>query len=553
LKMSGDSGKEEKDVSPDNVKLDMYGEQVITVEKRAEECPIVLLTIYGDCGEVKRIVNFDAEAAGHYEVILRGITTKANLDHVRIIRGTGPATLLELQSSRLRVPVGSAENIDQREAEYEALKEKLEQMDREISACQTQKEIVGSIANGPKGPNADDESQSKNSSLGAGFLSQEYLENARRFMDFIQNDMMAAGNRLNALKREREVVHQQFKEAESLLNKVRGEVNKIKVIVEVKASFEVSKPGPVSFAMSYLVSDVSWKNKYEFWVDSSKSTLDIKCSALVKNTSGEDWPETDVILSTASPVFDAAPDEHQTTFVSYHGTEKYPPSIDSHGDTILGGDGTSEVALRSFNVKSCSLIECDGVEHEMTTLVIKDIPMESFYTVAPRASTNAYSILSAKNTSNHVLLGGAVAVFIDGSFVCQSSMKYLAPGEAFEVSLGVDKDVKIDYTEPIKHTSHKGVLMFKKNIKTFSGFVVVTNNKTDKPITIRIRDQLPRSNDRGIVVSLTEETLKDKFVPRITEENLLEWKFKLDASEKVKVLISFTVKHPDKRDVRFQW
>jgi len=321
------------------------------------------------------------------------------------------------------------------------------------------------------------------------------------------------------------------------------------VIVEL----EVTEPGNVAFVFSYLVDGASWHSKYEFWVDSNHQTVDLMGSALVSNATGENWPEVDMVLSTASPDESAAPPEMKTTYVAFGRGQAYPPSVESYGDTILGGDVPIGVAKTTFELHTHSVIECTGVEHEMATVTLRSIPMKCFYTVAPRISSTAYHMLSAKNASDHILLAGHAAVFIDGSFICQTSLKCLAPGEAFEVCLGTDKDVKIDYTQPRAYDKTKGVLMFKKTEKIFTGSVSVTNGKTDKQITVRVRDQLPLSSDKGIVVQLSKETLTDKNVPKITEEHNLEWKFKLDAEEKVKLTVAFTVTYPEKRDVVFDW
>ena len=41
--------------------------------------------------------------------------------------------------------------------------------------------------------------------------------------------------------------------------------------------------------------------------------------------------------------------------------------------------------------------------------------------------------------------------------------------------------------------------------------------------------------------------------PTVTDKNLLEWRFEMNANEEVEVPVEFNVSYPDKRQVRYAW
>ena len=77
---------------------------------------------------------------------------------------------------------------------------------------------------------------------------------------------------------------------------------------------------------------------------------------------------------------------------------------------------------------------------------------------------------------------------------------------------------------------------------------------SDRPIDVRLLDQLPVSNDEDLGVKMTETNLAlATLPPRDAETNqargVLEWRFALAAKGTVDVKFAFEVRHPKGRDV----
>ena len=63
----------------------------------------------------------------------------------------------------------------------------------------------------------------------------------------------------------------------------------------------MTEGGPIDFEVSYIISGVSWSPSYEARVTSTEKALQLFYYGMVQQTSGENWNNIDLILSTAQP------------------------------------------------------------------------------------------------------------------------------------------------------------------------------------------------------------------------------------------------------------
>ena len=64
---------------------------------------------------------------------------------------------------------------------------------------------------------------------------------------------------------------------------------------------DAERAGPARFALSYLVDAVGWAPAYSARLDASHEKLALEYHAVVTQTSGEDWPDVKLTLSTSHP------------------------------------------------------------------------------------------------------------------------------------------------------------------------------------------------------------------------------------------------------------
>src|SRR5690606_12922685 len=70
---------------------------------------------------------------------------------------------------------------------------------------------------------------------------------------------------------------------------------------QVSVGLAAQTPGNVELTVSYLVAGASWTPLYDIRVPQGDAEVSVDYSASVSQTTGEDWPELALLLSTARP------------------------------------------------------------------------------------------------------------------------------------------------------------------------------------------------------------------------------------------------------------
>ena len=70
--------------------------------------------------------------------------------------------------------------------------------------------------------------------------------------------------------------------------------------------------------LTYIVSNASWTPSYDVRINSEKNSLQLVYFAEVKQSSGEDWIDVDLTLSTANPASGATPTPLRNVVVQQH-------------------------------------------------------------------------------------------------------------------------------------------------------------------------------------------------------------------------------------------
>ena len=100
------------------------------------------------------------------------------------------------------------------------------------------------------------------------------------------------------------------------------------------------------------------------------------------------------------------------------------------------------------------------------------------------------------------MLPGPCNVFFDNSFVCKATIPLVFPEEKFQLPLGVDPTVKVEY-KPLQQLESKSGVISKVRSVTYKHFTTITNTKAS-PISIKLSDQIPYSSTSKISVKRLE-------------------------------------------------
>ena len=355
------------------------------------------------------------------------------------------------------------------------------------------------------------------------------------------------------------------------LSKIEGPAQKIKrsIVVELDAQ----KAGSALINLSYLVRGASWEPVYDARADFEKSQVELISYAILRQTTGEDWNNVNLSLSTARPSVGGnmpyvAPwflrpfvarrfDESKT--LGMRGKAAVQTMAFERDELMAPEAGMEEVNYAAAQEKGIAVvyaiphkvsIKSDGAENKIP--VSAQVLQSDFeYSAYPRAVAAAYLGSRVTNAKDLQLLGGRVNIFLEGDFVGASSIAGIGPGEEFDLYLGADENVKVkrELIEKKSSDTILGGIPSPKKTTTFKYKLTVENYKSRK-IKVKLFEAMPVSEEKQIVATIRSVSLEPKIKDWQDRKGIWLWELELNPRQKQEISYSFSVEHP--RDMQVE-
>jgi uncharacterized protein (TIGR02231 family) len=373
-----------------------------------------------------------------------------------------------------------------------------------------------------------------------------------------------------ALDEQREELQNKINTVQNQLNELRGTGGKAFKTVTVRVA--APQAGSLEVALSYTVPGASWVSSYDARLASAERTVQLDYFGLVRQSTGEDWKDVMLTLSTARPSLGgAAPvmsawnldiynpialrDEAQrnrrnemamkaaaapaalnmqrfTTNVD--GDSLPPPEVEAG---YISATIESGATSASFKIATSSSVPSDNSPQKVpiTSATLKATPE---YLTVPKRQAAAFLTSKVVNGSDFPFLAGAMNVFLDGTFVATSALRTVMSGEKFDLALGVDDGISIKHKRVNKFTEDTGLTNSGKRI-TYEYLITVQNNKKTTERVI-VADQIPISRNEKIVVKQLAPDAKEA---KPTDDGTFKWTLDLKPGEKRDLTVKFTVEY----------
>lgn len=493
-------------------------------------------------------------AAGAHALEISGLPIQLDADSLRAsARGTARARLLGVQAQRVFFSETPAESLRQMEVQIEALQDSLKQKEALTRLLQGYRTNLDALTA---------QAATYATALAAGEMTADaqlaLYDALRARAEKLEEEMLAiAASR-------REVEHQ----LQKLQNELDQQRNarpreRYTAIVEV----EVLQAGDLTVEISYVVSGASWKPLYDLRLQAAgeRPALEVGYLAQVSQKTGEPWDNVTLTLSTARPALASTLPELKPWFI-----QPYPPPVppphpapvmrakaerpmmlaaaaEPFGDT--GGALPVEEAVEvqasvdtsgssvTYHLPEPVSIPADGAPHKVVVSRFNLTP-ELDYVTAPRLAEAAYRRAQNVNDSPYLLLPGAANLFAGEEFIGATRLTLTAPGEKFELYLGVDDRFKVK-RELRRREVEKTIIGGKRRLHF--GYEITIENLTPGEAVLTLHDQMPASKHEDIKVRL--ESAEPKPTAQ-SELNLLDWEIKLAPQEKRTVRFDFGIEAP---------
>ncbi|WP_309399408.1 mucoidy inhibitor MuiA family protein [Cerasicoccus maritimus] len=522
------------------------------------------VTVFGDRAEVTREATLDLEAGTHH---IRFEGLPANTDRQSLqLQCDGP---LVLQDIRLVTTYLEEVANEQSRALFKQLNAlKLDRRRNELATARIEQEIkaLQSIWKGVTTP-TDGAAVATDPEQWAGLLEMQSKRSAALDQQGLE------------LEVQRKELDANIRELEQQIQKVRATQQRSRT--DVVAVVEARQSGPADLQLTYQTPGASWSPTYQVRADSQGGNVEIVYRANVRQSTGEDWTDVALSLSTAQPHIDgrepelrpwwiaevkpmpvSAPAPQESRARGYalaadeadyyiEGKKAISGEVDFLGTkdfTKFGGMEVSKAVIQQgliatkFDVPA-KVTVATSAERVVCTILQFNSAADYRHTAVPKLSPYTYLKAEIANATNAQLLPGQGSIFIDGNFVGKADLDLVAPGEKFWVYLGVDPAVTVERNKLQGKDSTEGI--FNKTKRMVTSYEFVIKNQRQQPIQLSLWDQLPMASNEDIEVELlVPEVGKRGAIATIDDQKRLEWKFSLKPGQDLKTPLSYTIQYP---------
>jgi uncharacterized protein (TIGR02231 family) len=166
-----------------------------------------------------------------------------------------------------------------------------------------------------------------------------------------------------------------------------------------------------------------------------------------------------------------------------------------------------------------------------------DLAAQHRILAAPELSLNAARLVDLTNSTGQPLLPGRVALFLGGAFLGQTETEFVAPGEEFPLYLGVADQIKLARTLDKKRSA-----LTRGGTKTRMqlSFLVSVANLGDQSAAVQLTDRVPVSESDEVRISGVKITPEGK----PDAKGLLQWDLKLAAKQSKEFRVEYTMEYP---------
>jgi uncharacterized protein (TIGR02231 family) len=519
---------------------------------------ISAVTVYTDRAVVTRSASVDLPG-GTTELVFANLPQALNERSLQVSgRGTAQALILDVSAKQTYVDFTPNARVKELEDQLKGLGKQVRGLDDRTNLLNTQQTMLDKMETALFAPPTKD-------------VPRPDLNQFTSSLNYLTEQKAKLFTERASLDEQREELANKINTVQNQLNELRGHDGRAFKTVTVRVS--APQAGSLDVALSYTVPGASWAPSYDARVLSSERAVNLGYFGIVRQSTGEDWKDVALTLSTARPGLGGA-----APVLTVWNVDVYRPDVIALGRMEMRAKSAREVAApaavnmqafttnagadkadapeekdaemasatieagatsASFKIASSASVPSDNSPQKVpiTSATLKANPE---YLTVPKRLATAYLTAKVVNSSDFPLLAGAMNVFLDGTFVATSSLRTVMSGEKFDLALGADEGISVKHKRVNRFTEDTGLTNSGKRI-TYEYLITVQNNKRTTERVI-VADQIPLSRNEKVVVKQLAPTPGEL---KPTDEGSLKWTLDLTPGEKRELTVKFTIEYPN--------
>jgi uncharacterized protein (TIGR02231 family) len=335
------------------------------------------------------------------------------------------------------------------------------------------------------------------------------------------------------------------------------------VDIEKRLLVEISAPaaGRADFDFTYVIPHTAWEMTYDVRADSARHMIGLFVYGDIRQTTGENWEDIALSLSTGAPASAISPPEPAPWYIDiaapYRSEEAEYPEGAARAAKSMNGRPYRKTAQKAPRPEETGITE-KGPYFEISFPVRQDIASSVksqkkfirefllekksaprfFYEAVPEEARTGYLKAAVKNTTGLPWLSGEAQIFLDGEFMGKTSMPAMAPGMEEEIVLGVEPRIAVKKELVRKHEDTAGLMGGRRRISY--KYKITVENRLARGIEVFVYDSMPLSRNEKIDVkvrNLSHRFVRDENFRKTTRyaRGIRKWRLAIGAGAKKEI------------------
>lgn len=313
--------------------------------------------------------------------------------------------------------------------------------------------------------------------------------------------------------------------------------------------------------VTYTIPDAGWQPLYDLHLARDSGALRIERGALVRQSTGENWQEVALSLSTARPSEQTQPGRIWPWVPRVVDPEEVRPLVRQKG-----GEAVMSLAAPMAEMADAVTAEADfdglsvtyrypapvdvatGADHVRLMLGTLEAEAEIVAQAVPMVDQTAYVMADFTNETGEILLPTPEARFyLDGRYVGQRGLDLIAAGDDAKLSFGPVDGLRLSRILRDRNEGDRGLI--RKSNEMSETVMIEVENLTDTAWPLRVLDRVPVSEQEDLEITWSatpEPTGEDVDDMR----GILTWEFDLPAGDTQTIRLDTAMQWPEGKVLR---
>lgn len=524
----------------------------IPAAARADDIPltsrVAAVTLYPEGATIRRAVPFDVPA-GQHDLILIDLPQDTDLASVRAsvtgaemggvtTRRTAQPPRSETQSAAIEA---ARDEVERRERALEAARADIARLRLAVDAANAQTAFLAQLGQGD-GIAAQDVSALRD-------MAQMIGEQTLAARQAAHDAARAAAEAERALEDQIEALEEA---RQTLAALVPEDEDRAMLTVSITALDQTSG----TLSVTYNTWNAGWSPVYDMTLARETGALTIERGAYLRQSTGENWRDVALTLSTVRPSGQTRPSEIGPLL------RRIGPPPELMRKEALGAQMES-MAMSDIEPAPAPRMVTANAQFDGLSVTYNYAPPVSVATGAdalrialgtletqadiearavPLYDSSAFLMAAFTNDTGELILPGQTHHYLDETYVGQSQTPLLAAGQESEASFGPIEGLRLTRTTLDREEGGSGIIRKSNDLSEIARIEV--ENLTEETWPLRILDRVPYSQQEALTIDWQAE-------PRPTETDVdgqtgvLAWEFDIAPGETRDLTLEYGMQWPE--------